>query len=257
MKAPISQLVFCWIHSYLKSVDIATLARESPIKLGWLENYFWALQRLARLYFLLLKMLLRHAVPWQRNNRLTGARNCRVPSVVHGIFTSRQVPRNLLGTALLEQLLWVPGKSVNQAICVHSAVGAPREWRGRGREELSHCFIPLHPPHPTQAYGSIRNGNEFGSIETSPLELNSSYTIRYSVSNNTVMRWLEERFAALDGHAGLIYLWRQPVSLNPALSELHRMSPLYHSAHRSSLLGAHLLHLSVDLQVEEYEPESQ
>lgn len=35
------------------------------------------------------------------------------------------------------------------------------------------------------------------------------------------------------------------------------MSPRTISAHRSSSLGAHFVHLSMDLQVEEYEPELQ
>lgn len=64
-------------------------------------------------------MRLQHAVHWQQNNRLTGTRNCHVPSDVHWIFTSRQALRKLLGAALLEQLLEVPGKSVNEAICVY------------------------------------------------------------------------------------------------------------------------------------------
>lgn len=55
-------------------------------------------------------------VHWGLNNRLTGTRNCHVPSDVHGIFTSKQCLRKLLGDAVLEQLLWVLRKGVNQAI---------------------------------------------------------------------------------------------------------------------------------------------
>lgn len=137
MKALVSQLVFSWIHSYLTFVDIAILAQESRIKLIWLENYFWALQRLTRLYFLLLKMRLQHAVHWQQNNRLTGTRNCHVPSDVHWIFTSRQALRKLLGAALLEQLLQVPGKSVNEAICVYAEY---QLWELQGNGAAPKCL---------------------------------------------------------------------------------------------------------------------